>query len=88
MAATTDMLRRLVGFDTVSANSNLDLIRWVADYLDGHGIATQLTYDEGRNKANLFASFGPEGDGGAGRHGYGKHRGVAAGSIRPWSASL
>ena len=64
IAATTDMLRRLVGFDTVSANSNLDLIRWVADYLGGHGIDAQLTYDEGRNKANLFATIGPAEAGG------------------------
>jgi len=64
IAATTDILRRLVGFDTVSANSNLDLIRWVAEYLGGHGIDPQLTYDEGRNKANLFATIGPAEAGG------------------------
>jgi len=64
IAATTDMVRRLVGFDTVSANSNLDLIRWVADYLAGHGIDAHLTYDEGRNKANLFATIGPAEAGG------------------------
>jgi acetylornithine deacetylase len=62
----TEILRQLVGFDTVSADSNLDLIRWVADYLDGYGIVAQLTYDEGCNKANLFATIGPaEAGGGA-----------------------
>jgi len=60
----TDILRRLVGFDTVSTNSNLDLIQWVADYLDGHGVVAQITYDEGRNKANLFATIGPAEAGG------------------------
>jgi acetylornithine deacetylase len=59
-----EILRRLVAFDTVSARSNLDLIRWVADYLDGHGIASTLTYDEVRQKANLFATIGPEDRGG------------------------
>src|SRR5476651_674666 len=54
-----DILRRLVAFDTVSANSNLALIRWVADYLDEHGIASHLTYDEAGGKANLFATIGP-----------------------------
>ncbi|HZS82483.1 MAG TPA: acetylornithine deacetylase [Stellaceae bacterium] len=62
--ATIEILRRLVGFDTVSARSNLELIRWVADYLDGHGIASRLTYDEGGNKANLFATIGPAEAGG------------------------
>jgi acetylornithine deacetylase len=59
-----EMVRRLVGFDTVSARSNLDLIRWVADYLAGHGIAARLTYDEARTKANLFATIGPAEAGG------------------------
>ena len=59
-----EILRRLVAFDTVSARSNLDLIRWVADYLDGYGVAATLTYDEHRQKANLFATIGPADRGG------------------------
>lgn len=54
-----DMLRRLVGFDTVSRNSNLAAIDFIRDYLDGHGIASRLTYDDERRKANLFATIGP-----------------------------
>jgi len=60
----TEMLRRLVAFDTVSANSNLALIDWVVGYLDGHGIAARLTFDETRSKANLFATIGPQDAGG------------------------
>jgi acetylornithine deacetylase len=60
----TEMLRRLVAFDTVSANSNLALIDWVVRYLDGHGIAARLTFDETRSKANLFATIGPQDAGG------------------------
>ena len=30
------ILDRLVAFDTISAHSNLALIDWVADYLDGY----------------------------------------------------
>jgi acetylornithine deacetylase len=59
-----DILRRLVAFDTVSARSNLALIDWVAEYLDGYGIASQLTYDDARAKANLFATIGPQDKGG------------------------
>jgi acetylornithine deacetylase len=55
---------RLVGFDTVSSNSNLPLIEWVQQYLAGHGVAARLTYDPERRKANLFATIGPEGSGG------------------------
>jgi acetylornithine deacetylase len=63
-AAATGILERLVGFDTVSANSNLALIDWVADYLDGHGIGCALTHDAAGKKANLFATIGPPERGG------------------------
>jgi acetylornithine deacetylase len=53
------MLRRLVGFDTTSRESNLHLIHWVRDYLAGHGISSRLVHDETGAKANLFATIGP-----------------------------
>src|ERR687888_301342 len=56
--AATDILARLVAFDTTSAKSNLALIDWVADYLDGHGIAATLSHDDAGEKANLFATIG------------------------------
>ena len=37
-AGSIDMLKRLVAFDTTSRNSNLELIRYIQDYLDGHGV--------------------------------------------------
>jgi acetylornithine deacetylase len=64
MPAALEILERLVGFDTVSANSNLELIRWVADYLDGYGLRCLLTYDAAGTKANLFATIGPAERGG------------------------
>jgi acetylornithine deacetylase len=62
--AAIDILERLVGFDTVSANSNLELIGWIADYLDGHGIKCRLTHNPAGTKANLFATLGPAERGG------------------------
>jgi acetylornithine deacetylase len=58
------ILERLVGFDTISANSNLALIDWVADYLDGYGIDSSLTRSDDGAKANLFATIGPADRGG------------------------
>jgi acetylornithine deacetylase len=58
------ILQHLVGFDTVSAKSNLALIDWVADYLDGFGIASELTRSADGGKANLFATIGPPDQGG------------------------
>ncbi len=54
-----EMLRRLIGFDTVSRNSNLAAIEFIRDYLDGFGIASRLSFDDTGAKANLFATIGP-----------------------------
>ena len=58
-AATLDLIRRLIAFDTVSERSNLALIDFVAGYLDDLGIACELVHDEGHAKANLYATLGP-----------------------------
>ena len=52
-----DLIRTLVAFDTTSRESNLALIDWVRDYLAGHGIDSQLSFDDDRRKANLFATL-------------------------------
>jgi acetylornithine deacetylase len=62
--AAWEMIRTLVGFDTTSRDSNLALIDWVRDYLAGFGIASTLTFDDDRRKANLFATL-PARDGNA-----------------------
>ena len=58
------MIRRLVGFNTTSRESNLELIDWVRDYFRAHGVESRLTFDDERRKANLFATIGPPIDGG------------------------
>ena len=57
--STTDILEALVSFDTTSRNSNLELIDWIAQYLDRHGVAHRRTHDESGTKANLHAIIGP-----------------------------
>ena len=57
-AAALSFLERLVGFRTVSRDSNLGLIEWVRDYLQGLGARTRLTHDPSGQKANLFATLG------------------------------
>lgn len=59
MTATIDILDRLIAFNTVSRDSNLDLIRWVQERLDSAGAATRLVPSEDGRKANLFATLGP-----------------------------
>ena len=62
--ATLDWLRRLVGFNTVSHESNLGLIETVRDYLLSQGVKSRLTFDADKRKANLFATLGDERAGG------------------------
>jgi acetylornithine deacetylase len=57
-------LADLIGFPTVSAESNLDMIRYVAAYLEGAGADVEIHVDTTETKANLFATLGPAGDGG------------------------
>jgi acetylornithine deacetylase len=56
------MLRRLIAFPTVSRDSNLELIHWVRDLLAPLGAEIRLTHDDGKRKANLFATLGPRGE--------------------------
>ncbi len=57
-------VEKLIAFDTVSRNSNLLLIEFVRDLLAGLGARTRLTFDRAGIKANLFATLGPEENGG------------------------
>ncbi len=55
---TTDLLSQLISFDTTSRNSNLDFIEFVGALLEPYGIKTELTFDDKKKKANLFATLG------------------------------
>lgn len=56
-ATTIEILRKLVGFPTISRGSNLDLIHWVRDYLARSGVPSILTHSDDRSRANLFATI-------------------------------
>ncbi|NKB52664.1 MAG: M20/M25/M40 family metallo-hydrolase [Rhizobiaceae bacterium] len=57
-------LAELVKFDTTSRNSNLELINFVQSELSAIGIKSRLTFDEQKTKANLWATIGPDIEGG------------------------
>lgn len=56
--STLALLTDLVGFDTTSRNSNLELIEYVIALLEPHRIPFELTHDNDGKKANLFATLG------------------------------
>lgn len=48
----------LVRMNTVSANSNLQLIDFAREHLASLGVSSRITYNAERTKANLFATLG------------------------------
>ena len=53
-----ELLKTLVGFDTTSYNSNLELIEFIQSYLSSYDIDSTLIHDESGKKANLYATIG------------------------------
>ncbi len=53
-----ELAQTFVRMNTVSANSNLEMIHFVRDELARVGVKSRLTFDAGRTKANLFATLG------------------------------
>ncbi len=56
-------LRTLVGFPTVSSDSNLALIEWVEKFLDNHGVPHWRVNQE-KTKCSIIARIGPDAPGG------------------------
>lgn len=53
-----EMIEKLVGFDTTSRFSNLELITFIEDYLSAHGIAHERIESADGRKTNLYATLG------------------------------
>ncbi len=53
-----ELAQTLVHMQTVSHNSNLELIHFVRDTLAKLGVASRLTFNADKTKANLFATIG------------------------------
>lgn len=58
-AELVELLGKLIAFESVSAVSNLPIIRFIADYLKGLGVDSRLIPNEAGDKASLLATIGP-----------------------------
>src|SRR5690554_2717769 len=79
----SEMLERLVGFATVSRDSNLELIRFIEAYLDHFDVEYWRVENDDGSKANLLARIGPEVAGGVVLSG---HTDVVPVDGQPWSS--
>ncbi len=57
-AHAIELAQTLVRMNTVSHNSNLELIHFIRDHLARLGVKSRLTFNEDKTKANLFATLG------------------------------
>ena len=49
----------LIGFPTVSRDSNKALLAYVEAYLGRHGVRSEIIWNDDRSKGNLWATIGP-----------------------------
>lgn len=62
--SVTDHLARLVGFNTISEASNLDLIDWIEEFCRPYGARMRRFPNQAGDKASLLVSIGPDRPGG------------------------
>ncbi|MEL7256754.1 MAG: acetylornithine deacetylase [Pseudomonadota bacterium] len=62
--ATVEILQRLVSFDSVSGRPTHGIVGYIQDYLKQHDISSTLSFDDADERANIFATIGPQIDGG------------------------
>ena len=61
---TISILERLVSFDSISGRPTDGIVGYIKDYLAEQDIEATLSFDEAGERANVFATIGPEIDGG------------------------
>ncbi len=64
MTCTLETLDRLIGFDTVSANSNLQIIQYIEAFLKHRGARLVRIPGQAGDKCGLYAELGPQATGG------------------------
>ncbi len=57
--STIEILNRLIGFATISSESNLDIVDWIENYLSQHGVTSHRIPDRTGRKASILATIGP-----------------------------
>lgn len=64
LVRATEILGDLIAYPTVSTDSNLEMIADLADRLEGLGATCILSGEDTSTKANLYATLGPQDNGG------------------------
>jgi len=59
-----EILSKLVSFPVLGGQSNLSIMQWIKDFIEGFEIETHLVPNEEGTKASLHCRIGPSTDGG------------------------
>ena len=59
-----EILEKLVSIPSISGKPTKEIVDYIKDYLESYGVEVILSFDETKERANVFASFGPRIDGG------------------------
>lgn len=64
LESTISILERLVSFESVSGKPTHDIVGYIRDLLSDHDVEATLSFDDAGERANIFATIGPQVDGG------------------------
>ena len=79
-----EILAKLVSFDVLSKQNNLELVKWISDYIGKYDIETVYVYNEDNTQASLHCRIGPSVDGGIILSG---HTDVVPVKGQPWNTN-
>ena len=83
LADTIRTLGQLIAYPTVSTDSNMAMIRYLAERLESAGARVEVMQDATGAKANIWATLGPDVDGGIVLSG---HTDVVPVADQPWTS--
>lgn len=78
------ILQKLVSFDVLSKQNNLELVDWIANYIKSYGVDVVYVYNEEKTQASLHCRIGSAVDGGVILSG---HTDVVPVKGQPWSTN-
>lgn len=55
-----EILTKLVSFDVLSTQNNIELVNWISSYIKSYGIDVVYVYNEEKTQASLHCRIGPE----------------------------
>lgn len=82
LSSCKELLADLVAFPSISADGNLAITQYLAEKLQASGARIWIEHDTTGTKANLFATIGPDSEGGIVLSG---HTDVVPVADQPWS---